>query len=137
MEAPVLRRLPRWEDRLAAHIETRRTTPFAWGDNDCFTFAMDAVAAITGVALYPPTWTDALSAMREIEKHGSYADMISSVLGIASQNWKAARRGDVVMAEQDGRTVSMLCVGSVLCGPGVDRMEFKPLPDARLVWRVG
>lgn len=133
-----LRRLPRWPDLLAAYIESRRAMPFAWGGNDCFTFALGAVEAITGARdLYPATWDDAMSAMREIEKHGSYEAMISGVLGRPSQNWKEARRGDVVLAEQDGRPISALCVGSVICGPSLAGLEFKALTDVRLVWRVG
>lgn len=142
----MLRRLPRWPDRLATYVESRRGMPFAWGSHDCFTHITGAVEAITGARdLYPVTWTDALSAMRTIEKHGSYEAMVSSVLGRPSQNWREARRGDVVMAEQedDGRWAAvwrrptMLCVGATLCGPGVDGLVFRPLNDAVLVWRVG
>lgn len=119
--------------------------PFAWGGNDCFTFALGAVEAITGARdLYPATWDDAMSAMREIEKHGSYEAMISGVLGRPSQNWKEARRGDVVLAETGDnhraaiwRRPSMLCVGSTICGPGHNELTFMPLSDAALVWRVG
>lgn len=140
-----LRRLPLWPDRLVAYVESRRTMPFAWGPHDCFTFVTGAIEAITGTALYPATWTDALSAVREIEKHGSYEAMISSVLGPPSQNWREARRGDVVLAEaEEGtrraaiwRRPSMLCLGATLCGPGVDGLAFKPLTDAVTVWRVG
>lgn len=145
MAPPALRRLPRWPERLDAYIERRRALPFEWGTNDCFAFCMGAVEAITGRNPYPSTWTDALSAMREIERHGTLEAVLASVLGRAGQNWREARRGDIVLAEQDEgperaaawRRPSMLCVGDRLVGPGVDRLEFRRLADAVLVWRVG
>lgn len=139
-------RLRDWPERLDAWVDSRRDMPFAWAANDCFTFALGAVEAITGArGLYPATWSDAMSAIREIERRGSYEAMITSVLGRPSQNWREARRGDVVLAEaEEGsrrapiwRRPSMLCVGAHIVGPGVDGLVFRPLPEAVLVWRVG
>lgn len=132
-----MRRLPHWPDRLDAYVESRRLMPFDWGANDCVTFAAGAVAAITGVTVLTPTWTTAMEAARALEEAGGMAEAVASVLGRPSQNWKEARRGDVVMAEQDGRNVMMVCVGAQLCGPGLDRLGFHPITTGRLVWRVG
>ena len=37
-----------WEERLNAYIEGVRTDLFVWGIHDCFTFANEAVRAMTG-----------------------------------------------------------------------------------------
>lgn len=134
----MLRRLPRWEDRLVAFVESRRTMPFAWGSNDCVSFCIDAVHVITGTrAPIEITWTDEASALAAFEAAGGRVAAISSVLGRPGQNWKEARRGDIVLAEQNDIVVTMLCIGAYLCGPGVNGLEFKPTSSARLVWKVG
>lgn len=43
-------RLPDWFERLTDVIAAHDALPFAWGSADCFNFAMDAVAAMRGVA---------------------------------------------------------------------------------------
>lgn len=43
-------RLPDWFERLSDVIAAHDAMPFAWGKADCFNFAMDAVAAMRGVA---------------------------------------------------------------------------------------
>lgn len=132
-----LRRLQRWPDRLTAFVDSRRAIPFAWGSNDCVTFCIDAVQAITGTRVLEPTWTDEASAMAAFEAAGGRVAAITGVLGRPSQNWAEARRGDIVLAEQDDIIVTMLCVGADLCGPSVSGLEFKPARASRLVWRVG
>lgn len=132
-----LKRLPRWPDRLDAFIESRRNMPFSWGHSDCITFAAGAVEAITGAAVLTPTWTTALEAARVIEEEGGLTAAVSSRLGTPNQNWREIRRGDVALAQQDGRDVAMVCVGAQLCGPGVERLGFHPITMTRLFWKVG
>lgn len=133
-----LRRLPRWPERLATFVESRRAMPFAWGSNDCVTFCADAVQAITGARVLSEIgWTDEASALAAFEAAGGRVAAITGALGRPVQNWREARRGDIVLAEQEGIVVTMLCLGPTLCGPGVDGLGFKPASGARLVWRVG
>jgi len=42
-------RLADWPERLAAFLESRRTMPKQWGQNDCALFCADAIQAMTGV----------------------------------------------------------------------------------------
>lgn len=138
MSEPVApKRIDGWEDAFAAFIENRRNLPFAWGSNDCLVFCRDAVEAITGVRLMEPTWSTAKEGMRALVEAGGPEAAVSSVLGRGVQNYAEARRGDLVLAEQGNRRVTMVCLGAQLAGPGVERLEFKPLREAVLVWRVG
>lgn len=138
-----LRRLPRWEDRLIQFVESRREMPFAWGGNDCCSFAIDGVEAITGARVWDVTWADEASARAVIEAAGGLIAAVSKALGRPGQNWREARRGDVVLAEQPepygdmGRDGLMLCMGLYLWGPSLRGVSFRPPPTARLVWRVG
>lgn len=138
-----LRRLQRWPDRLAAFVDSRRALPFAWGSNDCCSFAIDAVEAITGRRVWDVTWTDEAGARAVIEEAGGLIAAVSSALGRPGQNWREARRGDVVLAEQPepygdmGRDGLMICVGTDLAGPSAAGLGFTLCRKAKLVWRVG
>lgn len=138
----MLRRVEGWEGRLAAFLEARRDMPFAWGPNDCISFGIAAVRVITGTLVREVTWATALGAAREIEREGGLERAISSVLGQPHDNWRRARRGDVVLtgsnelAADEGGPV-MLCVGELIVGPGVERMQALSVTMARKVWRVG
>ena len=132
-----LRRLETWPDRLQEFVESRRRTPFAWGSNDCCTFAVDAVEAVTGARVWAITWVDERGALRALADAGGAAVAIATALGRPSQNWQDARRGDICLVDQDGRDVPLLCIGLALAGPGVEGLAFRRLDEARLVWRVG
>lgn len=49
-------RLPEWSHNLDDLIDGLRDKPFAWGDNDCLSFANQAHIAMTGKPL-APDWT--------------------------------------------------------------------------------
>lgn len=136
-----------WPVRLNAYIESRRQMPFAWRDNDCCSFAIGAVEALTGERVWTVDWEPTEeSAMAAIEAAGGLVAAISKALGPAGQNWRMAARGDIVLGEIDGRRVPMLVVGDQLCGPGFvigvdgavisEGLVFKPLREARLVWKT-
>jgi hypothetical protein len=59
-------RLSDWETRLSDYISEKRHEPFAYGKNDCCTFALGAAQAITGVDPMP-------------EFRGKYDTLIGSV----------------------------------------------------------
>lgn len=125
-------RVEGWERRLMALIEERRRAPFAWGTNDCISFASDAVMAITGI--------DPLAAWR-----GTYAaDAIFDLLtierefGRGRQQIAAARRGDIVLMPT---SVSIhgaaVCLGELSAAPGEHGLIFNRTRMAKLFWPVG
>ena len=134
-------RVEGWEKRLAAFIEARRTMPFAWGVNDCVSFGIDAVAAITGVTTRRVTWTTAREALAAVDAAGGLAAALTAILGTPHDNWRRARRGDVVLTAtndlEGGRGPVMICLGEQIAGPGVEAMQMLPVSLAVKVWRVG
>lgn len=132
-----LQRVPHWPDVLDSFVEANRARRFEYGTWDCCIFSIEAVKALTGATLWRVTWTNEAEALQAIADAGGLVQALSSALGRPSQNWAEARRGDLVLVDQQPVAVPMLCLGATLCGPSPERMEFKPLHDARLVWRVG
>lgn len=133
-----LRRVSGWERHFAAYLKAHRHTPYAWGVNDCVTFACGLVAAMTGTTLLQPTWTDEATALRALVPLGGLEAAATSVLGAPVSGWKHAHRGDVVLVEQDGRPALMICTGHTLCGPNhAGGLAHLKLSAALKVWRVG
>lgn len=134
-------RIEGWERRLAAFIEQRRTMPFAWGPNDCVSFGIAAVEAVTGTLVRSVTWTTSREALAALDEVGGLAAALTGVLGVPHENWRLARRGDVVLTAtndlEGGRGPVLLCAGHCLVGPGVDGLLSLPVSMAVKVWPVG
>lgn len=126
-----------WERRLNDFIEARRRCPFAWGSNDCVTFAGGVLEAITGHLIWAPIWTNEDEALRALVPLRGLEAATAAILGPPDDNWRLMRRGDVAIIEQDGRLSLAVCAGANLVGPGLLGLETKPLSAARKFWRVG
>jgi hypothetical protein len=66
--------LPRDVAALIAFLDSRHQVPHAWGRpaNDCVGFCLDAVEALTGVAVAPELqWTSRASALRVLRVYGT------------------------------------------------------------------
>jgi hypothetical protein len=128
-----------WPERLAAFVHGRTETPFAWGSNDCITFAFDAVAAMTGtdpIAAHRGTWHSALSAVQALEPYGGAGrGVLDHFLG-PSMPPQFAQRGDVVVVENEGREVAAVCVGLFAAGPGENGITLVPMSAALASWGV-
>lgn len=133
-------RVEDWPERLLAFVESRRDAAFAWGQNDCCTFAADAVMAIAGadpMAAYRDGYDSALGAARRIREAG-YADLAAAVDAVLPAIAPlTAQRGDVVMFEAiDGPALGVVMgVYAAAAGPaGVTWVECSRWVRA---WRVG
>ncbi len=133
----MLRRLPGWEMRLATFLEERRPRPFEYGGNCCASFAVAWVACLTGETVWQVDWTDARGARAALERAGGMRAAWEATLGRPTQNFREARRGDVGLIDIDGRLCGVVCTGATFAGPGVEKLEHRPLRDAQLVWRIG
>ncbi len=128
-------RIEGWETRLAELVEARRRVPFAWGSNDCISFAADAVMALTGV--------DPLAAWRGSYGADATFDLVTieREFGRGRQQITAARRGDIVlMPFGAGSQIThggAVCLGEKSASPGELGLVFNPTRAARLFWPIG
>lgn len=133
-----MKRAADWPARLYAYVESRRDVPFAWGDNDCCSFAAGAIEAMTG---------ERLDVGFERETAGHAAAMLADVGGVAGiadlklgarQSGRTARRGDIVLVEQsDDRDLLGVALGVGVAVPGRAGVLILPRSAAVHCWRVG
>jgi len=127
-----------WYEALDAFVAARRDLPFAWGAQDCCTFAADWVLAATGV--------DPMEAFRGLDTERAARRALKDEGGMLAA-WDAhhgphlagpfAQAGDLAMVTQpDGSNAMAVCLGSVLAVPGVDRVLMLPVDRAEATWRV-
>lgn len=130
-------RLPDWQSRLAELIAARRAAPFAWGKNDCCTFACDCVRAMTG---HDParglrghrTAKDAAAALRD---NGGLRALANARLGAAIAPAEA-QVGDIGLATVEGRPALVVCGGSAWTGPGKEGLVSVPMSSVMRAWRA-
>ena len=127
-----------WQLEFERFVAARQAMPFAWGSNDCATFAADCVLAITGVDVALPalrTHSTELQAARLLKKHGGVAGIATAALG-APVPVLTAQIGDVVLADAAGHDMLAICNGSTLMAPGPNGLVHLGLDQARQCWRV-
>lgn len=132
-----MQRLTDWPTRLIAFIDERAAAPFAWGPNDCCTYAADGVLAITGEDPMPElrgAYIDAAGALRLIAEKSLRDRLAEKFEAIPIGQ---ARRGDVVIVEQEGREVVMIVEGATLVGPGANGAVRLPRKATRAAFKVG
>ncbi len=133
-----------WEGRLAAYLETRKSMPFAWGSQDCCTFACAGLVAqglpdpMAGVRPY----RTARGAAGAIGRLGGTLDEAATTLaaGLHEIAPAFAGRGCVVLAdiETDGDSEPALGLvgldGTRAEFAGPDGLVWRRLSDCRRAW---
>lgn len=121
----------------AAFIAARETAPFAWGAQDCVTFAAGAVHALTGndPLASLPRWSSEREALAELARRGGLIEAVSAVLDELPRAW--AHRGDVGAVEVDGGLSLMVIEGLTLVGPGPDGLIRLPRAHMIAAWSAG
>lgn len=121
-----------WPERLAAFIDGRRHQPFAWFANDCATFFRDAIEAMTDTRI-GTDWEgygSATGAAKRIQKAGGMREL-ALALGLEDKPLGLCSRGDVVLAQMEGREIFGVCAGNGhWCAPGTEQLEFRPMTEA-------
>ena len=140
-------KLPDWEQRLHAFIDGRKTSPFAWGSNDCCLWAADAVLAMTGIDIadkFRGKYDSEASCMAMLKSLG-YSD-IETMIRKELTSWQLtpvqptfAHRGDLVMSMQANQPA--LCVvgldGKHSLGVGErGLMKINTYHDCVQAWRI-
>lgn len=105
---------------LAAYIAAREAVPFAWGPNDCVTFAAGALRALTGIDRLNgiPPWNSERAALVFLKRRGGLAAAVSQVLTEIPP--AHAHRGDVGIIMGPDGPIMMVIEGMTLVGPGPD-----------------
>lgn len=131
-----------WPERIMAVLDRAATQAFAWGRADCFTLAMDAVAAITGADPYPDergAYTTPVGARLRLTAHG-FADMAALFDSVAAEIPVAfAGRGDLGLTETaTGELAAIVCDGTAWVGRSEGEGFVRvPRNAAVRAWRIG
>jgi hypothetical protein len=112
-----LKRKQFWDTRhYHQFLLDRAKTPFAWGNNDCATFAADAVESITGVDIaddFRGKYTTQLGALRTINKVTDGSTVADAAAHCATKHGLLehthtllAKRGDLVVIDNAGTLIA-------------------------------
>ncbi|WP_291295808.1 DUF6950 family protein [Elioraea sp.] len=141
------RRMPHWEAHFARLIALHARTPFAWGTQDCVTFAADAVAAITGrdpIAAIRGTWSCDQGARRALDRFVGRPNIDAAVEIMAQrEGWPrvpalSARRGDILLLSRPREAECRLavCAGERALCPGALGLVADPITAACKAWAI-
>lgn len=139
MDRMDLSRLPDWEDRLAAYIQTIADTPFEWSWNDCLMFVAGAVDAVTGqdpATDHRGQYRSGSGAIRYLKKLG-FDDVEACLNALFEPIPRSfAKRGDIVLAND----CAGVCMGNIalfLIEDGNGGFERLPLDRWQAAWKIG
>lgn len=130
-----------WPQRLATYLQTRANTPFAWSQNDCCSFAGDAVLLMTGcdpMRSLRGRYTTERGALRLIKAAGGLQPLVCRYLGMPMEIPAMASRGDVVLlpnAAGHGPALG-LCVGAEAVAAGPTGAALFPMSAVIAAWKV-
>lgn len=134
-------KLPEWPERLAAVVDERRRELFAWGTNDCATFAADCVLAMTErdpLGAVRGSYDDEEGALAEIGADGLEA-RITATLGPPVARTLLGR-GDLALIAGtqtvDGRVGLGVVLLNRIAMPGPSALLFLPRSYALRGWKV-
>lgn len=136
-----------WPERLNDFLVENRATPFAWGTNDCCSFAARAIEAITGENPMAglPAYRSALGAMLLTRRRLMCLDWHDRcgilrwpaalgfrVLGSPLLAW----RGDIVAAQHEGGLAIGVVAGSSAAFPTRDGIGWLRVMRCMRAWEV-
>ncbi|MNX99726.1 hypothetical protein D3C86_1321920 [compost metagenome] len=126
-----------WQDRFAAYTNSRAAMPFAWGSNDCCTFAAGAVEALTSVnpMAEVASYNSEIAAARLILRAGDLRTLASQFLGDPVPPLMAAV-GDVVLLMNEGRELLGICNGVNALAPGPSGVVALEMTAATAAWKI-
>lgn len=124
-----------WPERLFDYLESVRSKPFKYGENDCCLFVANAVEAMTGI--------DPAEEFRGYDEDGAkeilsrfgglegLAEYVCEKSGFPEVPVSMAQRGDVVLAKD----MLGICLGRRVAAPGKSGVVYLPRTFDR-AWRV-
>lgn len=137
-------------EELPQFLDSRRNVPFAWGSNDCATFAADAIQAITGTDIAEKfrgkytTEVGALKAIKEITGGSTVVDAAAYCAenhGLVEHQYPLmAKRGDLVIVKnRDGGEIAGIVSlnGRHVLSPGDNGLVLFSITDVTRAWSLG
>lgn len=131
-------RLQDWMHRLARLVEERLGEPFAWGPNDCASFAADAVHAQTGEDVLAELRGHRHNERQALRRERAIGGLPAAIerAGLQPVPPALAQRGDLVLVAQKPRPVLAVCNGAEAVAPGGRGLVHVPITRALKAWRV-
>lgn len=133
-----------WPNLLSDYIESSEAKSFEWGSHDCVHFAAGWLRVLGYQDPLAPfaSWSTALSAYREIKRHGGFGLAVASrmaALGCHVTPPSRAQRGDIALCQVDYRRQALgIVCGQHVAAPGVNRgvILVPLLPAAICTWHA-
>ena len=133
----MLTRLPDWEARLHAYLDSVAATPFAWGSHDCALFVGDCVEAMTGVdpaAAYRGRYSNETGARLALRRYGQTTLVATFDEAFGPQvSTSRAHRGDIVQIDE---TTAGVCMGAFGYFVGDKGLVRHPYSDFTRAWSI-
>lgn len=132
-----LHRRSDWLPRLDRLVQERLQMPFAWGGNDCGSFAADVVLTMTDTDLadFRAPRRNGWQTMRQLLRHGGVASILARA-GLPPVPVHLAQRGDLVMIKQGLWPVLAVCIGEVAMAPAAEGLASASMEEALEAWSV-
>lgn len=133
-------RLQGWEKRLDTLIEDARSRQYRIGEHDCFRLACAAVKTLTGRDRWPEfrgRYATQREAMRLLAKHGTTFEAAGDwFFGSDRIQPSFARRGDIMVIEDEQHKHLGVCVGAVTAFLAPGGLVFVPTLSCTTGWRI-
>jgi hypothetical protein len=132
----IVPRKQEWPELLAAYVDASRSTPFAYGKHDCCLWAAGWIVEATGddPAAHWRGYASEAEAQAIIDAAGGLRGLVSLPERATT---RLAQRGDVVLAEHEGRQLFGVVIGGGwYAAPGLRRLEFRPMTEALVAFEV-
>ena len=137
-------RINNWASKLELIIEeTKNKDKFIFGKNDCVTFVINCIQAITGKKVFDNKYKTIKDA-KEIIKSLKSKDLLDIALKIAKEhNFKVididkAQKGDVFYYKDKGDLEGTLgvCIGEKIMFNWKEALVLIPKNNCQIAWRV-
>lgn len=124
-----------WPELLAQYINDQRAKPFVWGEHDCATFAAGWINVCTGKAIALPNYSSAVDAA-VITRKKALREWAIETLGEPYEKPLTAKRGDIVLADYEGREGFGVVIANGIAAPGADHLLIVPIQKTAVAWPV-
>jgi len=138
-------RINNWDSKLELIIEkTKNKEKFVFGKNDCVTFVINSIEAITGKKVFDNNYKT-LKDAKEIIKSLKSKDLLDIALKIAKENnFKVvdidkAQKGDVLYytsSTSDLNGTLGICIGENVMFNWKEEIALIPKNNCKIAWRI-